>query len=98
MEAALKEGLARVEATGQDMAAVLDAQGELLTLVLRQLAQIAELLTPRSEDNGIPLDELLARMIRQNEEQLTTARAVLNALQKLETELPRAVVVALKDA
>jgi hypothetical protein len=98
MEAVLKDSLARIEATGQDSVAALATQGELLTLVLRQLAQIAELLAPRSDDDGMLLDELLSRMIRQNEEQLRTTRAILDALRKLETELPRAVVAALKDA
>ncbi|MGB8843644.1 MAG: hypothetical protein WCC64_21540 [Aliidongia sp.] len=98
MAAVLKDSLARIEATGQGTTAVLDAQGELLTLVLRQLAQIAELLVPRGDDDGMPLDELLARMIRQNEEQLRTTRAILDALRKLEKDLPRAVVAALKDA
>jgi hypothetical protein len=98
MESVLKDSLTRIEATGQDSVAALATQGELLTLVLRQLTQIAELLAPRDDDDGMPLDELLARMIRQNEEQLRTARAILDVLRKLETELPRAVVAALKDA
>jgi hypothetical protein len=98
MESVLKDSLTRIEAPGQDSVAALATQGELLTLMLRQLTQIAELLAPRDDDDGMPLDELLARMIRQNEEQLRTARAILDVLRKLETELPRAVVAGLKDA
>jgi hypothetical protein len=96
MDAELKGSLARIEAKGRDNAAILEAQGELLTIVLRQLAQIAELLTPKDGDGGMPLDELLAHMIRQNDEQLRIARGLLDALQKLERTLPLAVLAALK--
>jgi|GEM_PF-3043658 hypothetical protein len=96
MDAQLKDSLARIEAQGRANAAILEAQGELLTIVLRQLTQIAELLTPRDNDGGVPLDELLAHMIRQNDEQLRIARGLLDALQKLERNLPPAVVAALK--
>ena len=91
------ERLARIDARTSETQIALDEQGVLLRTAVERLNLLVELLTPKEgEREGVPLDELLAHLIRQNTEQLSLTRRVLEAIQKLGEELPGAVASAVR--
>ncbi len=95
MDDEIQQRLGRIEASGNETATALHAQGELLQTAVRQLAEIVDLLTPKEGSrDGVPLDELLAHMIRQNAEQLALAHRLVEAVNRLEQNLPRQVAEA----
>ena len=86
--------LTRLERQGAETQTAIVLQGEIIRTVVERLNLIVDLLTPNDHD-GVALDELLAHLIKQNSEQLVLARRLLEALERLEQELPRSVLRAL---
>ena len=92
------EVLKRIDARTSEIQAVLEQHGGMLRTVIERLNLLIDLLAPKEGNrDGIPLDELLAHLIRQNAEQLMLTRGVLEALQKLGKELPDAVIAAMAE-
>jgi len=77
---------------------VLNDQSALLRTVLGRLDHIIELLTPKEGSrDGVPLDELLAHLIRQGADYLALTRKLLESVNRLERSLPLDVVRAMSD-
>ena len=96
MEDDIAERLSRIEEAQQVAGAALQAQGETLQVLVRHLAEIIGLLTPK-ESSGPHLDELLAHLVKQNSEQLRLIHDLVEALNRLEHELPAKVAAALRS-
>jgi hypothetical protein len=73
-------------------------QTALLRTVLERLEHIIELLTPKEGSrDGVPLDELLAHLIRQGAEHLALTKKLVESVNRLELSLPLDVVRAMAD-
>ena len=77
---------------------VLNEQTALLRTVLERLEHIIELLTPKEGSrDGVPLDELLAYLIRQGTEHLALTKKLVESVNRFELSLPLDVVRAMAD-
>ena len=86
------------DAGAHENESVRNEQTALLRTVLERLEHIIELLTPKeSSRDGVPLDELLAHLIRQGAEHLALTKKLLESVNRLELSLPLDVVRAMAD-
>lgn len=99
MEDNVETRLANIETAELATTEALREQAGLLQVAIRHLAEIIDLLTPNESGNdGTPLDELLAHLIKQTSEQLRLAHDLVEAMNRLENELPAKIAALVSRA
>jgi hypothetical protein len=88
MDSELRSWLQRQEAETKAIAVDQKRQADALTIMSRELANLTELLTPKTGDAESPLEQLLAQLVAQGKEQLILLRHLGQLMHRIERGLP----------
>jgi hypothetical protein len=88
MDSELRSWLQRQEAETKAIAVDQKRQADALTIMSRELANLTELLTPKTGDAESPLEQLLAQLVAQGKEQLILLRHLGQLMNRIERGLP----------
>ena len=84
MDPELRSWTQRQEAATQEIAADQKRLADAVTLLSREVANIAMMLAPRASEGESPLEQLLAQLAAQGKEQLTLLRNLGQAVGRIE--------------
>ena len=87
MDPELRSWLERQEAATLGIAIDQKRQADALTIMARELANLTELLTPKTGDGESALEQLLAQLAAQGKEQLTLLRQLGQLTSRIERRL-----------
>ncbi len=87
MDSELRNWLERQDAIHRQIAADQKRQADTLTIMARELANLTELLTPKTGDGESALEQLLAQLAAQGKEQLTLLRQLGQLTSRIERRL-----------
>ena len=89
MDPELRRWLERQEAATVGIAIDQKRQADVLTIMVRELANLTELLTPKTGDGESALEQLLAQLAAQGKEQLALLRQLGQLTSRIERRMSR---------